>query len=97
VLSEKKILSETRHHNPPLQVKWSIVYNDNKSDFFSSEVGFRQSENVYTFLFAVFLNDLEQFMEDNNIRSTIEYIFIFSFFFIISKKALILYIQSKVE
>ena len=56
-------------------IKSCIVYNDNKSDFFSSEVGFRQSENVYTFLFAVFLNDLEQFMEDNNIRSTIGNIF----------------------
>ena len=24
VLSEKKILSETKNHNPPLQAKWSV-------------------------------------------------------------------------
>ena len=31
VLSEKKILNETKYHNPPLQVKWSvpnIIVND---------------------------------------------------------------------
>jgi hypothetical protein len=30
-------------------------------------VGVRQSENLSPFFFAVFLNDLEQFMEDKNI------------------------------
>ena len=55
-------------------IKSCIVYDDNKSDFFSSEVGVRQGENcvrqgenLSLFLFAVFLNDLEQFMEDKNI------------------------------
>ena len=24
VLSEKKILNETKNHNPPLQLKWSV-------------------------------------------------------------------------
>ena len=48
-------------------IKSCIVYNDNKSDFFSSEVDVRQGENLSPFLFAVFLNDLEQFMEDKNI------------------------------
>jgi hypothetical protein len=27
VLSEKNILKETKNHNPPLQVKWSVPYN----------------------------------------------------------------------
>jgi hypothetical protein len=40
-------------------IKSCIVYNDNKSDFFSSEVGVRQGENLSPFLFAVFLNDFE--------------------------------------
>ena len=48
-------------------IKSCIVYKDNKSNFFSSEVGVRQGENLYPFLFAVFLNDIEQFMEDKNI------------------------------
>ena len=26
VLSEKQILNETKNHNPPLQVKWSVPY-----------------------------------------------------------------------
>ena len=26
VLSEKKILNETKNHNPPLQVKWLVPY-----------------------------------------------------------------------
>jgi hypothetical protein len=26
VLSGKKILNETKNHNPPLQVKWSVPY-----------------------------------------------------------------------
>ena len=26
VLTEKKILNETKNHNPPLQVKWSVPY-----------------------------------------------------------------------
>jgi hypothetical protein len=48
-------------------IKSCIVYNENKSDLFSSEVGVRQGENLFPFLFAVFLNDLEQFMEGKNI------------------------------
>ena len=47
-------------------IKSCIGYNDNKSDFFSSEVDVRQGENLQAFLFAVFLNDIEQFMEDKN-------------------------------
>ena len=28
VLSEKKILNETKNHNPRLQVKWSVPYGN---------------------------------------------------------------------
>ena len=28
VLSEKNILNETKNHNPPLQVKWSVPNKD---------------------------------------------------------------------
>ena len=30
VLSENKFLNETNNHNPPLQVKWSVPYQDGK-------------------------------------------------------------------
>ena len=29
VLSEKKFLNETKNHNPPLQVKWSVPKKTN--------------------------------------------------------------------
>ena len=35
-------------------IKSCIVYDDNKSDFFSSEVGVRQGGNLSPFLYAVF-------------------------------------------
>ena len=35
-------------------IKSCIVYNDNMSDFFPSEVDVRQGENLFPFLFAVF-------------------------------------------
>ena len=34
VLSENKILNETKNHNPPLQVKWSVT---NNSSLFSDK------------------------------------------------------------
>ena len=30
---EKKNLNETKNHNPPLQVKWSVPYDQNKLHF----------------------------------------------------------------
>ena len=32
MLSEKKILNETKNHNPPLQVKWSVPYEEDKNN-----------------------------------------------------------------
>jgi hypothetical protein len=40
VLSEKKILNETKNHNPPLQVKWSVPYQ---------HVGFQEFNMTYFF------------------------------------------------
>ena len=33
VMSEKKILNETKKHNPPLQVKWSVPYAHDRTHF----------------------------------------------------------------
>jgi hypothetical protein len=43
-------------------------------------VGVRQGENLQAFLFAVFLNDIEQFMEDKNITG-LESLSIFTLIF----------------
>ena len=45
MLSEKKILNETKNHNPPLQVKWSVpndLWNFNFSASWS-----KQKQNVF--------------------------------------------------
>ena len=31
-LSEKKILNETKNHNPPFKLKWSVPYTSLKRD-----------------------------------------------------------------
>lgn len=47
-------------------IKSNIVFNNEKSDFFSCNNGVRQGENMSPFLFAIFLNDLESFLESQN-------------------------------
>ena len=37
VLSEKKILNETKNHNPPLQVKWSVPKSSIRLEALKSE------------------------------------------------------------
>jgi hypothetical protein len=41
-----------------------ISYNDCKSEFFPCNNGVRQGDNLYPFLFAVFMNDLESYNEN---------------------------------
>ena len=37
------------------------------SDFFMCNVGVKQGENLSPFLFSIFLNDLEDFLHQNNV------------------------------
>jgi hypothetical protein len=43
-------------------IKSRIVYNNAVSDFFDCNNGVRQGENLSPFLFSIYLNDLEQFL-----------------------------------
>jgi hypothetical protein len=47
-------------------IKSNIVYNNDKSQFFPCDNGVRQGVNMSSYLFAIFLNDLENFMENQN-------------------------------
>ena len=47
-------------------IKSRIVYNDSVSNFIPCLNGVRQGENVYPFLFALYLNDLETFLTSKN-------------------------------
>ena len=42
-------------------VKSCVQYNGGQSDFFLCLTGVRQCENLYPFLFSIFLNDLENY------------------------------------
>ena len=48
-------------------VKSCITYNNCKSTYFSCDIGVRQGENLSPFLFALFLNDLQSFLEKENL------------------------------
>ena len=48
-------------------IKSCIVFNKCKSDYFACDNGIRQGENLSPFLFSLFLNDLETFLEAKNI------------------------------
>jgi hypothetical protein len=49
-------------------IKSRIVYNNAVSDFFDCKNGVRQGENLSPFLFSMYLNDLEQFLNDRNVN-----------------------------
>jgi sorting nexin-29 len=48
-------------------IKSCIVFNNCKSDYFACDNGVRQWENLFPFLFSLFLNDLETFLQANNV------------------------------
>lgn len=52
-------------------VKSCISYINYMSDYFRCETGVRQGENLSLFFFALFLNDLENFLVSENINGLI--------------------------
>jgi hypothetical protein len=42
-------------------IKSCVQYNGSQSEFFPCLTGVRQGENLFSFLFSIFLNDLEDF------------------------------------
>ena len=52
--------------NPYNNIKSRIVYYDSVSNFFPCLNGVRQGEHLYSFLFALYLNDLDTFLTSKN-------------------------------
>jgi hypothetical protein len=52
-------------------IKSCVVYNNCKSDFFRCENGVRQGENLFPFLFSIFLNDLESYLQSKDVSGLI--------------------------
>ena len=50
------------------EIKSCITVNGNSSGFFSCEKGVRQGENLSPLLFAIYLNDLETYMDLYNCK-----------------------------
>ena len=55
-------------YNMYQSIKSRIVYNNTVSDFFDCNNGVRKGENLFPFLFSMYLNDLEQFLNDRNVN-----------------------------
>ena len=47
-------------------IKSRIVYNGKVSNHFDCNNGVRQGKYIFPFLFSLYLNDLEQFLDENN-------------------------------
>ena len=50
-------------------IKTCIKKEDEVSGFFNCEMGVKQGENLSPLLFSIYLNDLEDYLRDNNIDS----------------------------
>ena len=48
-------------------IKSRVVYNGQMSEYFSCNIGVRQGENMSPFLFSLYLNDLQQYIEQRNV------------------------------
>ena len=48
-------------------IKSMLKMNGMTTDFFRCNVGVRQGENLSPFLFSIYINDLEEFLLDNNV------------------------------
>ena len=46
-------------------IKSCVKDGDRYSEFFTCDIGVRQGENLSPFLFAVYLNDLEEYLSEN--------------------------------
>ena len=53
-------------------IKSCLVVNGEQTEFFSCNVGLWQGENLSPFLFAVYLNDLENFFLQNDLHGRVE-------------------------
>ena len=53
-------------YNMYQNIKSRIVYNGKVSNYFDSNNGVRQRENLSPFLFWLYLNDLEKNLDENN-------------------------------
>lgn len=49
-------------------IKSRVSTNDGSTPFFDCLIGVRQGENLSLFLFSIFLNDLEYFLQSNDIN-----------------------------
>jgi hypothetical protein len=45
-------------------IKSRVLYNGEMSEYFPCNIGVRQRENLAPFLFSIYLNDLQQFLEE---------------------------------
>jgi hypothetical protein len=52
-------------YNIITKIKSRIVHGDGISEFFNCENGVRQGENLSSFLFSIYLNDMQDFLQEN--------------------------------
>ena len=54
-------------YNMYQNIKTCVKKGNNVSEFFTSQIGVKQGENLSPFLFSLFLNDLENYFVENNV------------------------------